>query len=729
MAATTNSQLDHPPSTSSTTTPSTSTISHNDHPISSSSVQSLDLLETDEIKRILKSDQSLDILLYRLKQSITTAEEFCKYLKKKAQIEEDYFNQSNRFAINIRGNFKHLQGKVKDDSFTSRLDEIIEFDQKISQVGLSYVSAITTMFNELTKLSDVVSKNRKVIKDEGRRKEKDCIDSIIAAEKAKLKYGNLCEDLEKLKAMDPNKKQTFTLKNKSLEQQEQDLKIKIDGADQDYKMKVATCKRSKDELVLSYRPSNSRKLKDLILELDMAMNFQLQKFSTWNESLIINTGILINPLQNNKQSMKAIASSIDNGKDLYNYLLKQQTNAVKINKSLVPIEYVQHHSQIRSDRPSQFVINKQNTYSNNNNNNTTNNGSNFDTSTTVTGNSYHTAINSNNNNYNSLLTNNSTLTSTVSPPHMNLSNSEPTGPKGPVPLSVDVNNDNFPRHETVSSSVYNDSPIDSTQPLRTLDPLSSTTNTPQIPSLPAGPLGLPSPNIALPAPTSAPPQGLPAPTPSLEPSFGVPLDVLIQHAGKDNVPSLVIKCIEIIEKYGLDIEGIYRTSPNKLVVDNLKELVDQKYSNCNLLGSNIDPHNVLDAEIFSIASLLKNFFVNIPDGGLLTDNANTRFINIVKNVGNKSSVEVDAAIHRLIFELPDSSYYTLRYLLFHLDKVASMEATNKMNFKNLSIIWGPVILNQDSHSHEDLSFKSLVIEKFLLNAHNIFYDGDGDGNE
>ncbi|KAK6201416.1 Rho GTPase activation protein [Scheffersomyces amazonensis] len=625
---------------------------------STSSSQSLDLLESEEIKTILKSDQSLEILLNRLKQSITTAEEFCKYLKKKAQIEDDYFNQTNRFAINIRSNFKHLQGKVKDDSFTQKLDEIIEFDQKISQVGISYVSAITSMFNELTKLIDVVSKTRKSIKDEGRRKEKDCQESIIAAEKAKQRYINLCEDLEKLRAMDPNRKQTFTLKNKSQEQQEQDLKAKIDSTDQDYKVKVATCKRLKDELILTYRPTNSRKLKDLILELDMAMNLQLQKFSTWNESLVINTGILINPLpsSNGKQSMKAIASSIDNGKDLYNYLIKNSSNANKVNKALVPIEYVQHHSQIRTGHQP-FVINQQKQ------------SNNSSVPYPTTSNQNTSVSSSNTNTFTSPSTNNGNgypHSTTFSMPSYETANTGPT-----------AINSSGPKDTPLASSVYS-----------TLDPQS------QFPQV------------------------------SSEPSFGIPLEIVANKSGKDNVPLLVLKCIDIIEKFGLDLEGIYRTSANKNSIDNLKDLVDQKYTNYNLIGQNIDPTNVLDADIFCIASLLKNFFAHIPEG-LLTDEASQQFIDIVQNTNKKSEQEINTAIHRLIFTLPDSSYFTLRALLFHLDNVASHESRNKMNIKNLSIIWGPVVLNSDSDNADDLSYKSLVIEKFLLNAHNIFYDGDG----
>ena len=48
--------------------------------------------------------------------------------------------------------------------------------------------------------------------------------------------------------------------------------------------------------------------------MDIALNLQLQKYATWNENLIMNSGVLISPLQSSKASMKSMASDIDNEK-------------------------------------------------------------------------------------------------------------------------------------------------------------------------------------------------------------------------------------------------------------------------------------------------------------------------------------------------------------------------------------------------------------------------------
>jgi hypothetical protein len=179
------------------------------------------LLEQERIKMFLQSDCSLDVLLTRLKESLNTGEELAKFVKKKAQIEDEHFNQLKKFASNSRVSMRN-SAKLKQDSFSRQLDKLIEFDESVYNIGSSYVKALSVMFDEVTALIATVSRSRKIIKDEGKRKEKECLDSIIAADKAKQRYYHLCDDLEKLKSGDPNKK-SFSLKNKSVSQQEDDL--------------------------------------------------------------------------------------------------------------------------------------------------------------------------------------------------------------------------------------------------------------------------------------------------------------------------------------------------------------------------------------------------------------------------------------------------------------------------------------------------------------------------
>ncbi|EAZ63395.2 cortical Rho GTPase activating protein [Scheffersomyces stipitis CBS 6054] len=580
------------------------------------------LLDQNNIQEILNSDSSLDILLTRLKQSITTGEEFAKYIKKKAQIEDEHFTQLKKFAMQTKANFKTHQGKLKNDSFSNKLEAIISLDEKLHDVGNPYVKALTVMYDELSSLIATVSRSRKLIKDEAKKKEKDLGDACLAADKAKQKYYHLCDDLEKLKTSDPNKK-SFSLKNKSVEQQEDDLSKKVDSADQDYKMKSTASKKLRDEVLVIHRPNNSKKLKNLILEMDIAMNVQLQKYATWEENLIMNSGVTISPIQSNKPSIKALANAIDNEKDLYDYLVRSE-RSVAPNKTLIPVEYVLHPSLAKNQRISKPFLNTSAPK-----NNHTNVAAAFNSKSHI------------------------------------------------IMLALGLGDSGT---EAKSPSFYS-----------SLDPASQS-NTPEL----KGPKVLK--------------------TQISQPTFGVSIEDVIQYAGQDNVPYVVKKCFETIERYGLDLEGIYRTSGNKAAVQQLKDSIDQNFTNYLLIGSNIDGTNVHDADIVCVASLVKLYFASLPEP-LLTNEYHQSFIETVKSL---DETFIAKKLHHLVFNLPDGAYFTLRALIFHLNRVAEHQSSNRMTAKSLAIIWGPVILNDNSMNPQDLSYKSKVVEELMLIANEIF---------
>lgn len=597
------------------------------------------LLELDRIQVFLNSDASLDVLLTRLKQSINTGEELGKYVKKKALIEDDHYGQLKKFAAHTRTTLKGSQNKLKNDSFSAKLDAIVDYDEKLHLVGLSYVKALNVIYDEVTSLLATISRSRKTIKDDSKRREKECIDAISAAEKAKQKYYHLCDDLEKLRGLDPNKK--LFLKSKSVEQQEDDLQRKVDLANQDYKLKVLVCKKLKDEMLMIHRPTTLKQLKNLILETDIALNVQLQKFTTYCENLVMNLGVMIAPLQPNKPSMKLLASSIDNEMDLYNYLVRHEKSPT--NKLLVPVDYAVHPSLAKFEKtPSKPFLNKNTTPA--------------------------------------------APASTIAPSAIagaaHTSTSRATGALE-APASDKI--------ITLPDPSFQDATSTFTYSL--LDPAN-------VPTLELnGPKSL---NLQL--------------APLAQPTFGVSIEEVIQFAGIDNVPLVVKKCIDVVEAYGLDIEGIYRTSGNKTTVQHLRESIDQKFTNYLVIGNNIDSSNVLDADIYCVALLLKLYFASLPEP-LLSTELYQLFIETVKSLDESYIVK---KLHHLVFNLPDGAYFTLRALIFHLNKVAASQNVNRMSAKLLAIIWGPAILNDNSMSPQDLSYKSKVVEELMLIANEIF---------
>ncbi|KHC40629.1 hypothetical protein MGO_00578 [Candida albicans P76055] len=643
-------------------------------PTSIAQTDSAKLLDTDpKIQKILNSDYTIDVLLNRLKESLNTGEEFSKFIKKKAQIEDDHYNQLKKFAGHVRTNMKNNSRNLKNDSLQFQMDKIIQFDESLYGVGNSYVVALNTMYDELTSLIGTIGRTRKLIKDEHKRKEKDCIDAIITAEKAKTKYNHLCEDLDRLKTSDPNKK-SFSLKNKSVEQQEDELSRKVDTADQEYKSKVATCKKLKDEILVIHRPNNTKKLKNLILEMDIALNLQLQKYATWNENLIMNSGVLISPLQSSKASMKSMASDIDNEKDLYQYLLRNGTT--EDNKSLIPVDYHVHHSLVKTKDIGKPFLNTTNTPANLKSAAATNrwNNNNGSTASNIDGHS---------------------KTSSISHGAGSSMLGTSTSASGSSTVAPGKSNDTFNGHSSSATYASPPSVTESSAPVSysSLDPAVSQTSSPSL-------------HIKGPKPLST----------FQHPTFGASIEDVIQFAGVDNVPLIVHKCIEVIESYGLNLVGIYRISSNQSQVNKLKESIDANFTNYLTIGKDIDPSNVYESEVFCVASLLKLYFSSLPEP-LFTSAASKSFIETVKSTDEHF---IAKKLHQLVFGLPDGAYFTLRSLMFHLNKVAQHESENRMNTKSLAIIWGPVLFNDSSTSAQDLSYKTKVVEELMAIATDIF---------
>lgn len=597
-----------------------------------------ELLDLDAVKTFMTSDGALEVFLLRLKQSLSTGDEIAKYVKKKAVGEDEHYGQMKKLAVNLRANMKASR-LLKSDSFLAQFDLMVEFDEKLYSVGSSYVAALNVMYDEISALIHTVSRQRKTIKDECKKKERDCADAISLADKAKQKYHHLCDDLEKVRTADPNKK-SF-LSNKTTEQQEDDLQRKVDLADQDYRLKAAACRKLKDELLMIHRPVYSKKLKNLILEMDIALNVQLQKYATWSETLVMKSGVMIAPLQADKPSLKLLAGKIDNERDLYDFIIKNLK--APTNKSLVPVEYVAHPLFAKASKPVTPFFNKQQ-----------------DDSTT-----------------------NSSSTPVTSLAGASVAGASVSGANVAGALSESATNANSSFHSTGSTN----SKANIAYGYSSLDPATT-------------------PELKGPRPIAQTSQA----------TFGVSIEDLIQYAGIDNVPLVVKRCIDIIESYGLDIEGIYRTSGSKSAVQQLRASIDSNFANYLLIGNTIDPSNVLDADIFCTASLLKTYFTNLPEP-LLTAELYPQFLETVKS---NDEEYIAKKLHHLVFKLPDGAYFTLRALIFHLNRVVAHLSTNRMTAKALSIIWGPALMNDLSMSPQDLSYKSKVVDELMLIANEIF---------
>ncbi|CAI4059315.1 hypothetical protein N7582_001340 [Saccharomyces uvarum] len=630
-------------------------------------VDSVRLFDTPEINKVLNSDVAINALLSRLKQSLLTCEEFMKYIRKKYVFEEEHVQELSK-------QYKHffnVDGSTKS-SLKKMIHEVLEFDGKMAQVKQSYITALQKMYSEISSLLLTMTKLRKNVKETSKRLEKDVSDAIHSAEKAQSRYNSLCQDWDKLRMTDPSKTKLTLRGSKTTREQEEELLRKIDNADLEYKQRVDHSDSLRNTFITKERPRIVQELKDLILEMDTAMTIQLQKYTIWTENLVLNTGVTICPLDSTK-SMKSFAGSISNERDLYSFLNKyNQTgkHSLLINKNLIPVSYKKHPSMNQGQKnkslpkfavdPSRNSIPKRMI--------STHNESPF-----LSGNNNNAATNTNPNATTPSFNTNKQLPPTVTP------SSTITAAGAMSPSSSIVTS------ETTSSMT------------KTLDPGN---NSPQIPEELINSLDSDRPISHIQTNNHMPPGVL-----KNFKTFGVPLESLVEFE-QDTVPAIVRQCIYVIDKFGLDQEGIYRKSANVLDVSKLKEEIDKDPSNVSMILPS-KPHS--DSDIYLVGSLLKTFFASLPDNVL--PKALAPEIKVCLQIEDPTTRR--NFMHGLIYNLPDAQYWTLRALVFHLKRVLAHEPQNRMNLKALCIIWGPTIAPENPDDINDVNFQIMAMEVLL----------------
>lgn len=182
----------------------------------------------------------------------------------------------------------------------------------------------------------------------------------------------------------------------------------------------------------------------------------------------------------------------------------------------------------------------------------------------------------------------------------------------------------------------------------------------------------------------------------------------------DNIPFIVKKCTEEVEKRGMDFEGIYRKSGRTLL---MKLLI-------SIFSRGEDPNLSEDgefSEITIITSVLKQYFRELPEAVIPPD-VYSKLSELISNDDNELNME---EIKKCIDSLETSHYCTLKYIVKHLIKVSQYSDVNLMNIKNLAVVFGPTLIGSNEICPEvDFSstgIKVKIINVILENADTIFF--------
>ncbi|KAF9650726.1 hypothetical protein BDM02DRAFT_3164672 [Thelephora ganbajun] len=179
------------------------------------------------------------------------------------------------------------------------------------------------------------------------------------------------------------------------------------------------------------------------------------------------------------------------------------------------------------------------------------------------------------------------------------------------------------------------------------------------------------------------------------------------------IPKIVRICIEEVDKRGLDAEGIYRVSGRVASVNELRHRIEKNEEAFRFYPTD---------DIFVVASLLKMYLRELPEP-LFRFSLEDRIqhtIDFEKHFASDFQL-VRAKIRRL----PPIHRYTLKAVLLHLNRVASHRERNKMDTRNLAIVFG-IFGNDDEPKGGDLlslqAHNDTFMEALITHSSTLFDD-------
>ncbi|KAF2090138.1 RhoGAP-domain-containing protein [Saccharata proteae CBS 121410] len=580
------------------------------------------------------------------------SDDFSSFLNKRSKLEEEHAQGLKKLCKATHE--ANRRSDSREGSYAVQFEEVTRLHERIGDNGMQFALSLHQMHEDLNELSNNMERGRKQWKATGLSNEKKVSDAESQMEKAKAKYDSLAEDYDRARTGDKSAGRVFGIKGpKSAAQHEEDLKRKLDAADSDYQSKVHNAQTLRQELFDKLRPQAVRALMELIKECDSALTLQLQKFAAFNEKLLLGNGILVAPLSDSSApSLRDLMVKIDNEKDLYLFITSQRSRITAPQE----IRYIQHPTL--APHPSAAHV-----------------------------------------------------------PAMGQQPSQPSGFQHTPAAQTPVTPQAQPQAQQTfldynPSSQLDDNPRQA--PFTSPPPQSSSAY--QTPPYPTGPNDYSS--AAPPAPAHNNAFGPPAPAPSLpdphappiKPVFGLSLEELFRRDANP-VPMVVYQCIQAVDLFGLDQEGIYRIPGTNSHIQAMKAMFDHNPDSVDFRNPSAFFHDVN-----SVAGLLKQFFRDLPDP-LLTHEHYAEFIEAARI--DDDTVRRDS-LHAIINALPDPNYATLRALVLHLNRVQERSAMNRMSGSNVAICFAPSMMGQHRGQIADSGLQAKVVDTILQNTYQIF---------
>lgn len=191
----------------------------------------------------------------------------------------------------------------------------------------------------------------------------------------------------------------------------------------------------------------------------------------------------------------------------------------------------------------------------------------------------------------------------------------------------------------------------------------------------------------------------------------------------EKVPLIITKCLEEVEDRGLDIEGIYRLSGGNsaiVAIENAFAALPANPSQDKKYMQKL--RDVMDGDINAVTSALKRYLRKLPDP-LIPYSLYESYIKVGQSRAEAAERSSELAA-RVVNKLPPANKHALYLIGRHLDKVNSMHNVNRMNFKNLSVVFAPTIARDATGEKEmiDMAPRNDATELLFENFAQVFAD-------
>nr|CAD7256464.1 unnamed protein product [Timema shepardi] len=188
-----------------------------------------------------------------------------------------------------------------------------------------------------------------------------------------------------------------------------------------------------------------------------------------------------------------------------------------------------------------------------------------------------------------------------------------------------------------------------------------------------------------------------------------------QQLTKDDVPTIVDKCVNFIYAHGSMSEGIYRRSGTNSAVTRLLTLFRQDAWAVQLSKSEYSEYDV--------GSVLKRFFRDLPEP-LFTTELHAQLCEIADGKFGKTHQDLLAQYRRALEQLPPINFVTARKLIGHLYFIHEQHEKNLMPVDNLAAIWGPTLMHLECDEYQSWSSLESGVVTHLISMYPSLFDVD-----